>query len=131
MLKREIIQNFGTTAIKFSQNNIIEGTAISHAEGSDEILINQTGIYQVSYQLYGVQTVSGTFNFNAILSVNNVPIQDTFNESPVIRNSPSNRMTLTSTVILKLKAGDVLRLNGVSIEDIRYDNARIDIEKIA
>ena len=131
LLKREIIQNFGTTAIKFSQNNIIEGTAISHAEGSDEILINQTGIYQVSYQLYGVQTVSGTFNFNAILSVNNVPIQDTFNESPVIRNSPSNRMTLTSTVILKLKAGDVLRLNGVSIEDIRYDNARIDIEKIA
>ncbi len=81
--------------------------------------------------MYGVQTVSGTFNFNAILSVNNVPIQDTFNESPVIRNSPSNRMTLTSTVILKLKAGDVLRLNGVSIEDIRYDNARIDIEKIA
>ena len=45
----EIIQNFGTTAIKFSQNNIIEGTAISHTEGSDEILINQTGIYQVSY----------------------------------------------------------------------------------
>lgn len=131
LLKREIIQNFGTTAIKFSQNNIIEGTAISHAEGSDEILINQTGIYQVSYQLYGAQTISGTFNFNAILSVNNVPIQDTFNESPVIRNSPSNRMTLTSTVILKLKAGDVLRLNGVSIEDIRYDNARIDIEKIA
>lgn len=131
LLKREIIQNFGTTAIKFSQNNIIEGTAISHAEGSDEILINQTGIYQVSYQLYGAQTISGTFNFNAILSVNNEPIQDTFNESPVIRNSPSNRMTLTSTVIIRLQAGDILRLNGVSIEDIRYDNARIDIEKIA
>lgn len=128
--KREITQNFGTTAIKFSQNNIIEGTAISHTEGSDEILINQTGIYQVSYQLYGVQSVSGTFNFNAILSVNNEPIQDTFNESPVIRNSPSNRMTLTSTVIIRLQAGDILRLNGVSIEDIRYDNARIDIEKI-
>ena len=128
--KREITQNFGTTAIKFSQNNIIEGTAISHTEGSDEILINQTGIYQVSYQLYGVQSVSGTFNFNAILSVNNEPIQDTFNESPVIRNSPSNRMTLTSTVIIRLQAEDILRLNGVSIEDIRYDNARIDIEKI-
>lgn len=120
----------GTTTIKFSQNNIIEGTAITHTEGSDEININESGIYQVSYQLFGVQDVTGTFNFNAILSINNQPLQDTFNESPVIRNSTSNRMTLTSTVILRLQAGDILKLNGVSIEDIMYDNARIDIEKI-
>ena len=120
----------GTTSIKFSQNSIIEGTALSHTEGSDEIQINETGIYQVSYQLYGVQDVTGTFNFNAILLVNNQPLQDTFNESPVIRNSTSNRMTLTSTVILQLQSGDILKLNGVSIEDISYNNARIDIEKI-
>lgn len=120
----------GTTSIKFSQNNIIEGSAISHTEGSDEIQINEEGIYQISYQLFGVQNVTGTFNFNAILSVNNESLQDTFNQSPVIRNSTSNRMTLTSTVILRLQSGDVLRLNGVSIEDIIYENARIDIEKI-
>ena len=120
----------GTTPIRFSKNNIVEGTAISHTEGSDEININETGIYQVSYQLFSVQDVTGTFNFNAIISVNNQPLNDTFNESPVIRNSTSNRMTLTSTVILRLQARDVLRLNGVSIEDILYDNARIDIETI-
>ena len=120
----------GTTTIKFSQNEIIEGTAISHEEGSDEININETGIYQISYQLFGVQVVTGTFNFNAVLLVNNQPLNDTFNQSPVIRNSTSNRMTLTSTVILRLQAGDILKLEGVSIEDIRYDNARIDIEKI-
>ena len=120
----------GTTTIKFRQNNIIEGTALSHAEGSDEIIINETGIYQVSYQLFGAQEVTGTFNFNAVLSVNNQSLDDTFNQSPVIRNSTSNRMTLTSTVILRLQQGDVLKLNGVSIEDIIYDNARIDIEKI-
>ena len=120
----------GTTSIKFSQNNIVEGTAISHDEGSDEVKINKTGIYQVSYQLYGVQDIVGTFNFNAILSVNNEALQDTFNESPVIRNSTSNRMTLTSTVILKLQSGDILKLNGVSIEEISYDNARIDIERL-
>ena len=120
----------GTTSIRFSQNNIVEGTALSHTEGSDEININETGIYQISYQLYGVQDTVGTFNFNAILSVNNQPLNDTFNESPVIRNSTSNRMTLTSTVILQLQTGDVLKLNGVSIEDVIYDNARMDIEKI-
>ena len=120
----------GTTSIRFSQNNIVEGTALSHTEGSDEININETGIYQISYQLYGVQDTVGTFNFNAILSVNNQSLNDTFNESPVIRNSTSNRMTLTSTVILQLQTGDVLKLNGVSIEDIIYDNARMDIEKI-
>ena len=120
----------GTTSIKFSQNQIVEGTALSHTDGSDEININETGIYQISYQLYGVQDVSGTFNFNAILLVNNQSIQDTFNQSPVIRNSTSNRMTLTSTVILQLQTGDVLKLNGVSIEDVIYDNARMDIEKI-
>ena len=107
----------GTTDIKFSRNESI-------------ININETGIYQISYQLYGVQDVAGTFNFNAVLLVNNTALNDTFNESPVIRNSTSNRMTLTSTVILKLNSGDTLQLQGVSLEDIRYDNARIDIEKI-
>ena len=121
----------GTTSIKFSQNQIVEGTALSHTDGSDEININETGIYQISYQLYGVQTGTGTFNFNAVLGVNNNSVQNTFNESAVIRNTTSNRETLTSTVILKLQAGDVLKLNGVSIEDIVYENARIDIEKIA
>ena len=120
----------GTTTIRFSRNNIVEGNALSHEEGSDEININENGIYQISYQLYGVQDVTGTFNFNAILLVNNQPLQDTFNESPVIRNSTSNRMTLTSTVILRLQAGDILKLSGVSIEDITYQNARIDIERI-
>lgn len=120
----------GTTSIKFSKNEIVDGIALSHQEGSDEININEDGIYQISYQLYGFQDINGTFNFSAILSVNNQPLNDTLNQSPVIKNSPDNRMTLTSTVILKLKAGDVLKLNGVSIEDIRYDNARIDIEKI-
>lgn len=104
---------------------------MSHEEGSDEILINQSGIYQVSYQLYGFTENTGTFNFNAILSVNDSPLNDTFNESPVLRNNVGgNRMTLTSTVILRLEAGDILKLNGVSIEDITYPNARIDIEKI-
>ena len=120
----------GTTTIRFSQNNIVEGMAISHQVGSDEININENGIYQVSYQLFGVQSVTGTFNFNAVLLVNDQALEDTFNQSPVIRNSASNRMTLTSTVILRLQAGDTLKLNGVSTEDIRYDNARIDIEKI-
>ena len=39
-------------------------------------------------------------------------------------------MTLTSTVILQLNQGDILKLVGLSIEDIIYENARIDIEKI-
>ena len=120
----------GTTTIRFSRNNIVEGNALSHEEGSDEININENGIYQVSYQLYGFQESTGTFNFNAILLLNNQALQDTFNESPVIRNSTSNRMTLTSTVILRLQAGDILKLSGVSIENITYQNARIDIEKI-
>ncbi len=123
-------ETLGTTTINFSKNNIVEGTAIVHQEGSSVININETGIYQVSYQLFGVQDVTGTFNFNAVLLVNGAALNDTFNQSPVIRNSTSNRMTLTSTVILNLQAGDTLELQGVSIEDIRYDNARIDIEKI-
>ena len=120
----------GTTTINFSINDIVEGTALSHEEGTSIININKTGIYQISYQLYGVQDTTGTFNFNAILLVNGTALNDTFNQSPIIRNSTENRMTLTSTVILRLNEGDKLELQGVSIEDIRYDNARIDIEKI-
>lgn len=120
----------GNARIKFSQNDVLEGNAISHQEGSQDIIINENGIYQISYQLFGTQDAITTFNFNAILIVNNQAINSTFNESPVLRENVSNRMTLTSTVILRLNAGDVLNLGGVSIEDITYPNARIDIEKI-
>ena len=120
----------GNARIKFSQNDLFEGNAISHQEGSQDIIINENGIYQISYQLFGTQDAITTFNFNAILIVNNQAINSTFNESPVLRENVSNRMTLTSTVILRLNAGDVLNLGGVSIEDITYPNARIDIEKI-
>ena len=119
----------GNAIIKFSQNEIVEGNAISHEPGASEILIEETGIYQISYQLYGVKDAIGTFQFNAVLVVNNTGLDSTFNESPIIRDSV-NRMTLTSTVILKLNEGDVLQLSGVSIEDINYQRARIDIEQI-
>ena len=120
----------GTAIINFSQNQIVEGTALSHEEGSNIIQINESGIYQISYQLLGQQQTIGTFNFNAALLVNNTVLQDTLNESPIIRENTTNRMTLTSTVILRLEAGDILQLSGLSIEDIIYNEARIDIEKI-
>ena len=120
----------GTTTIKFSQNDIVVGNALTHENGSDIISINETGIYQISYQLFGIKEGTGSFNFNAALLVNDVVVDSTFNDGPVIEDLVNNRNTLTSTVILRLQAGDTLKLNGVSIEDIRYDNARIDIEKI-
>lgn len=79
--------------------------------------------------MFKTRDAIGTFQFNAVLVVNNTGLDSTFNESPIIRDSV-NRMTLTSTVILKLNEGDVLQLSGVSIEDINYQRARIDIEKI-
>ncbi len=121
----------GNSIINFSQNQIVEGNALSHTPGSNEILINRDGIYQISYQLTGVAQNTGTFNFNAILLVNNVPINETLNEGAVIDNDIiNNRYTLTSTVILRLNAGDVLQLGGLSLEDVEYTNARIDIESL-
>ena len=134
MLQRNLGDNtqIGNAIINFSQNQIVEGTAISHNPGSSEIMINENGIYQISYQLTGVGDDIGRFNFNAILSVNGSPLNDTLNEGPVINASNfNNRQTLTSTVILRLNAGDVLQLDGLSQENITYTNARIDIEKIS
>ena len=121
----------GTTTIKFCQNEIIVGTtALKHQEGSDTILVNETGIYQISYQLFGIKEGAGSFNFNATLLINDTIIDSTFNDGPVLEDLVNNRITLTSTVILRLNAGDTLKLAGVSIEDIEYEKARIDIEKI-
>ena len=120
----------GTTTIKFSQNDIVVGNALSHVDGSDEIAINENGIYQISYQLYGTSESSGTFNINCLLLVNNTALETTFNEGPVLKQNVNNRMTLSGTVILKLNAGDILKLQAVTIEDITYPRARIDIEKI-
>ena len=121
----------GEVIINFSENQIVEGNAISHDLGSSEIKINEDGIYQISYQLDGNTKTSGRFNFNAILVVNGIPQFDTLNEGPVIvEDIINNRYTLTSTVILKLNAGDILQLEGLSQENITYPNARIDIEKI-
>ena len=121
----------GITTIKFSKNIIQEGTAITHVEGSDSFIVNESGIYQISYQINGEQQTVGTFNFNAIILKNNTALDNTLNQSPIIRENTSNRMTLTSTVILRLNSGDIIQLGGLSIEDIIYDRARFDIEKIA
>lgn len=121
----------GDVIIKFSQNQIVEGSAISHTPDSSEILINEDGIYQISYQLEGDAKSSGTFNFNAVILVNGIPLNETLNVGPVIKEDIiNNRMTLTSTVILKLNEGDVVQLGGLSQENIVYQAARIDIEKI-
>lgn len=120
----------GDAIINFSKNDILIGNAISHEPGSNNIFINETGIYQISYQLFGKSDTAETFNFNAILIVNNSPLFDTINQSPVLTDDYPNRMTLTSTVILTLNSGDTLQLGGLSLEDITYPNARIDIEKI-
>ena len=121
----------GNAIINFGQNQIVEGDALSHTPGSSEILINRDGIYQISYQLTGVAQNTGTFNFNAILLVNGTPINETLNEGPVLDSDIiNNRYTLTSTVILRLNAGDVLQLGGLSLEDVEYENARIDIESL-
>lgn len=121
----------GNVVINFSENQIVEGNAISHDPGSSEIKINEDGIYQISYQLDGNTTTSGRFNFNAILVINNIPQFDTLNEGAVIvEDIINNRYTLTSTVILRLTSGDILQLEGLSQENITYPNARIDIEKI-
>ncbi len=129
--KEEDNTEIGNATIKFSENRIIEGTAIEHEEGSDEIRINEEGIYQISYQLFGERETIGTFNFNAVIIVNNeVLLEDTINESPILRDNVVNRMTLTSTIFLRLQEGDILKLGGISIEDIIYTRARIDINKI-
>ena len=121
----------GDVIIKFSENQIVEGNAISHDLGTSEIKINEDGIYQISYQLNGVDQGNKRLNFNAILLVNGIPQFDTLNDGPVlIEDITNNRYTLTSTVILKLNAGDILQLEGLSQEKIIYPNARIDIEKI-
>ena len=117
--------------IKFSENQIAEGTAISHTPGTSQININEDGIYQISYQLEGVDQGTGRFNFNSILLVNGLPLNDTLNEGPVLSEDiVNNRYTLTSTVILRLNSGDTLELSGLSLEDVEYQMARIDIEKI-
>ena len=121
----------GNVIINFGTNEILEGTALSHTTGSSEILINEDGIYQISYGLTGVDQGSGRFNFNSVLLVNNVSITNTLNEGPVLSEDiVNNRYTLTATVILRLNIGDVLQLGGLSLEDVTYPNARIDIEKI-
>lgn len=122
----------GDAIINFGENQIVEGSAISHEAGSSQININETGIYQISYQLEGIdQGASTRFNFNAILLVNNIPLTDTLNEGAVLSEDiVNNRYTLTSTVILRLSAGDILQLGALSFENVTYPNARIDIEKI-
>ena len=65
-----------------------------------------------------------------ILINNEVLLEDTLNESPILRDNVTNRMTLTSTIFLRIEEGDIIKLGGLSIEDIFYTRARIDIKKI-
>ena len=122
----------GDAIINFGENQIVVGNALSHEVGSNEININESGIYQISYQLEGIdQGASTRFNFNAVLLVNGVALTDTLNEGAALSEDiVNNRYTLTSTVILRLNSGDILQLGALSFENVNYPNARIDIEKI-
>lgn len=122
----------GDAIINFGENQIIVGNALTHQEGQSQININEDGIYQISYQLDGIDNGSlNRFNFNSILLVNSISLTDTLNEGAIFTKEISNnRYTLTSTVILKLKSGDVLQLGALSLEKVVYPGARIDIEKI-
>ena len=120
----------GTTTINFSRNDIIIGNAMSHEQGRNIVNINETGIYQISYQIYGERQTFGTFNFNAVLFLNGEVLDDTQNETPILRDNVINRMTKTSTVILQLNSGDTLQLGAITVEDIIFPRARLDIEKI-
>lgn len=122
----------GNATINFNENQIIKGNSLSHEAGDSKIEINKSGIYEISYQLEGTDTGSSTrFNFNAVLLVNNNPIENTLNEGAVLNtNIVNNRYTLTSTVILKLNEGDILQLGALSLEEVTYKNARIDIHEI-
>ena len=121
----------GNIIVNFGTNEITVGNALSHTNGSNEIIINENGIYQISYQLTGVNQGNERFNFNSVILVNGIPLNSTLNEGAVLSEDIiNNRYTLTSTVILNLNANDILQLGGLSLEDITYPNARIDIEKI-
>ena len=121
----------GNIIVNFGTNEITVGNALSHTNGTNEILINENGIYQISYQLTGVNQGNERFNFNSVILVNGTPLNSTLNEGAVLSEDIiNNRYTLTSTVILNLNANDILQLGGLSLEDITYPNARIDIEKI-
>ena len=50
----------GNAIIKFSINDIVVGNALSHEPGSADIIVNESGIYQISYQLEGVGQTIGT-----------------------------------------------------------------------
>ncbi len=122
----------GNIIVNFGTNEITVGNALSHTNGSNEIIINENGIYQISYQLTGVNQGNERFNFNSVILVNGIPLNSTLNEGAVLSEDIiNNRYTLTSTVILNLSANDILQLGGLSLEDITYPNARIDIEKIS
>lgn len=75
----------GNAIINFSENQIVEGTALSHTPDSNQIMINEDGIYQISYQLEGNAQEIGRFNFNGILIVNNIPLEDTENDGLVFK----------------------------------------------
>ena len=120
----------GFSPINFYANTIKVGNDITHEEGSTDFILNSPGIYQISYQIFGERQTFGTYNFNAVILVNGVVLDDTQNETPILKDNVINRMTKTSTVILRLNAGDTLQLGTITVEDIIFDRARIDIEKI-
>lgn len=120
----------GSTIISFDSNEIQIGDAITHVEGNSVININEDGVYQISYQLYGTRSTVGIFNFSAVILINNQALEITLNEGPILLDQVENRMTLTGIVFLELQEGDTLQLGAVSVENIRYPRARLDIEKI-
>ena len=65
------VQNLTVTAnqtIAFASNTLQTGTTVTHTAGSTAISLNRPGIYEVSFNAYGITTDAGAFS--AQLAIN-------------------------------------------------------------
>ncbi len=112
--------------VVFNRNRVLSGTAISHAEGSSQISLNQPGVYQISYNVTVEASVIPPTEIVVWLELDGAKIagSESYTPSVFMKNQ-----TVSASVIVTVNTPSIIELVNQSTGVI-YTNANIVVVKL-
>jgi hypothetical protein len=97
--------------VSFSNNGVLQN--VTHTPGDTDIIVNNAGLYEITYEVIAIRTNGGVGVDNATqfyITINGAFIEETRNGVGFSGDSPNTPLQVRGQAILNLSAGDFVNL---------------------
>lgn len=97
--------------VNFSNNGVLQN--ITHTPGDTDIIVDNAGLYEITYEIIAIRTNGGVGVDNATqfyITINGAFIEETRNGVGFSGDSPNTPLQVRGQAILNLSAGDFVNL---------------------